>query len=138
MPQARDFRSWAARVARQASKEPDATEAQRLMSIKLLGEARRGRRVAARCRNALSGRYLGTSRDPYWTRSGEGLGRSQSNRIDPFESRTEERPELLHRMLCYCCNPPATKTVGFRTGSEGSLVSGRWNETVSSDVRLPT
>ncbi|MGC2809397.1 MAG: hypothetical protein WA303_03365 [Bradyrhizobium sp.] len=28
-----DFRKWAARVARQAGKEPDATEAQRLMSI---------------------------------------------------------------------------------------------------------
>lgn len=28
-----DFRKWAARVARQADKEPDATEAQRLMSI---------------------------------------------------------------------------------------------------------
>jgi hypothetical protein len=33
MPQARDYRNWAARVARQASTEPDATEAQRLMSI---------------------------------------------------------------------------------------------------------
>jgi hypothetical protein len=28
-----DFRSWAARVAHQATKEPDAGEAQRLMSI---------------------------------------------------------------------------------------------------------
>ena len=33
MPQARDFRNWAARVARQASTERDADEAQRLMSI---------------------------------------------------------------------------------------------------------
>lgn len=33
MSDAPDFRKWAARVARQAGKEPDATEAQRLMSI---------------------------------------------------------------------------------------------------------
>jgi hypothetical protein len=33
MSEAPDFRSWAARVARQAGEEPDAKEAQRLMSI---------------------------------------------------------------------------------------------------------
>jgi len=33
MSEAPDFRSWAARVARQADKEPDSDEAQRLMSI---------------------------------------------------------------------------------------------------------
>ena len=33
MPQARDFRNWAARLAREAAKQPDASEAQRLMSI---------------------------------------------------------------------------------------------------------
>ena len=33
MPQARDFRNWAARVVRQAGKERDAEEAQRLMSV---------------------------------------------------------------------------------------------------------
>jgi hypothetical protein len=33
MTHARDFRNWAARVARQTSREPDADEAQRLMSI---------------------------------------------------------------------------------------------------------
>lgn len=33
MSEVPDFRKWAARVARQADKEPDATEAQRLMSI---------------------------------------------------------------------------------------------------------
>ena len=33
MSQAADFRRWAAQVARQAGEEPDANEAQRLMSI---------------------------------------------------------------------------------------------------------
>jgi hypothetical protein len=33
MSEAPDFRGWAARVARQADKEPDVDEAQRLMSI---------------------------------------------------------------------------------------------------------
>jgi len=33
MSQAADFRKWAAQVARQAGEEPDAKEAQRLMSI---------------------------------------------------------------------------------------------------------
>jgi hypothetical protein len=33
MSDAPDFRKWAARVATQAGKEPDATEAKRLMSI---------------------------------------------------------------------------------------------------------
>jgi hypothetical protein len=33
MSEAPDFRGWAARVARQADREPDAKEAQRLMSI---------------------------------------------------------------------------------------------------------
>lgn len=33
MSEAPDFRGWAARVARQADKEPDTDEAQRLMSI---------------------------------------------------------------------------------------------------------
>ena len=33
MSQTPDFRRWAARVARQAGEEPDAKEAQRLMSI---------------------------------------------------------------------------------------------------------
>jgi hypothetical protein len=33
MCKAPDFRGWAARVARQADKEPDAKEAQRLMNI---------------------------------------------------------------------------------------------------------
>jgi hypothetical protein len=33
MSEAPDFRRWAARVARQADKEPDIDEAQRLMSI---------------------------------------------------------------------------------------------------------
>jgi hypothetical protein len=33
MPQARDFRNWAARLAQRAGRESDATEAQRLMSI---------------------------------------------------------------------------------------------------------
>jgi hypothetical protein len=33
MTHARDFRNWAARVARQANREPDADEAQRLMGI---------------------------------------------------------------------------------------------------------
>jgi hypothetical protein len=33
MSQGADFRSWAAQVARQAGEEPDAKEAQRLMSI---------------------------------------------------------------------------------------------------------
>ena len=33
MSEARDFRRWAAQVARQAGEEPDANEAQRLLSI---------------------------------------------------------------------------------------------------------
>jgi hypothetical protein len=33
MPEPRDYRNWAARVARQAGNEPDANEAQRLMSF---------------------------------------------------------------------------------------------------------
>ena len=33
MSESADFRSWAARVARQATKEPDTCEAQRLRSI---------------------------------------------------------------------------------------------------------
>jgi len=33
MSETPDFRGWAARVARQADKEPDTDEAQRLMSI---------------------------------------------------------------------------------------------------------
>jgi len=33
MSEARDFRRWAAQVARQAGEEPDANQAQRLLSI---------------------------------------------------------------------------------------------------------
>jgi hypothetical protein len=33
MPESPDFRSWAARVAQQSTKERDSNEAQRLMSI---------------------------------------------------------------------------------------------------------
>src|SRR5882724_1225860 len=48
MSEARDFRRSAAQVARQAGEEPDANEAQRLLSIGILGNACRDGRLAAR------------------------------------------------------------------------------------------